>query len=66
MVIEAGQVTTGGCVSITVTVKFAGAVFCEVSVAVQFTVVVPKEKTAPEAGLQLKVTPGALSVAVTV
>ena len=38
----------------------------EVSVAVELTVVVPTEKTDPEAGLLDTVTPGQLSLAVTV
>jgi len=50
----------------TVTVKLQLAVFPEVSVAVEFTVVVPTEKTEPEAGVLTTVTPGQLSVAVTV
>ena len=39
-------------------------VFPEVSVAVQVTVLVPFGKDEPEGGLQLRVTPGQLSVAV--
>jgi len=40
------------------------AVFPDVSVAVQVTVVVPFAKVEPEAGEQLVVTPGQLSLAV--
>ena len=50
----------------TVTVKLHGAVLPEVSLAVQFTVVVPTAKVAPEAGLQAMVEPGQLSEAVAV
>ena len=57
---------TGFSVSVTVTVKLHVAVFPEVSVAVQLTVVVPFGKAVPEAGEQLVVTPGQLSLAVVV
>jgi hypothetical protein len=50
--------------STTVTVKLQEAVLPDVSVAVQVTVVVPFGKEDPDAGLQLVVTPGQLSVAV--
>jgi hypothetical protein len=49
----AGQVIAGGCVSLTVTVNWQLAVWPEVSVAVQVTVVVPFWNVDPEAGLQL-------------
>ena len=60
----AGQVIVGGCVSLTVTVKVQEAVLFELSVAVQVTVVVPLRKVEPEAGTQVAVTPGQLSVGV--
>jgi hypothetical protein len=60
----AGQVMAGGCVSFTVTVNWQLAVWPDVSVAVQVTVLVPFEKADPDAGLQLEVTPGQLSLAV--
>jgi hypothetical protein len=59
-----GHVTTGASVSVMVTVKAHVAVLPEASVAVQVTVVVPTAKQVPEAGEQLTVTPGQLSVAV--
>ena len=59
--ISLGQVTEGGCVSSTVTVKLQPAVLPEVSVAVQFTVVGPSAKTEPEGGVQATVAPGQLS-----
>ena len=46
--------------------KLHVAVFCDVSVAVQVTVVVPTGKQDPEGGLHATVTPGQLSLAVTV
>jgi len=49
----AGHVIAGGCVSLTVTVNWQLAVWLEVSVAVQVTVVVPFGKTVPDAGAQL-------------
>ena len=63
MVMGAGQVMAGGSVSLTVTVKVHVAVFPDASVAVQVTVVVPFGKAEPEAGEQLVVTPGQLSLA---
>jgi hypothetical protein len=48
----------------TVTVKLQLAVWLEVSVAVQVTVVVPFPNEEPEGGLQPTVTPGQLSLAV--
>jgi hypothetical protein len=48
----------------TVTVNEQLAVRADASVAVQLTVVVPSGKVEPEAGVQLVVTPGQLSVAV--
>ena len=59
----AGQVIEGGCVSLTVTVNEQEAVLPELSVAVQVTVLVPSGKVEPEAGTQLTVAPGQLSVA---
>ena len=64
LVIFAGQLIVGGCVSVTVTVKLHVALLPEASVAVQVTVVVPTVKLDPEGGLQLVVTPGQLSAAV--
>ena len=62
--IDVGTVITGGVVSATVTVKVFGAdVLPATSVAVQVTTLAPSGKLAPDAGLQLGVTP---SVAVAV
>jgi hypothetical protein len=61
----AGQVITGACVSTTVTVKLHEAVLPDASVAVAVTVVVPFGKVEPEGGLLTTVTPGQLSIAVT-
>ena len=58
----AGQVTVGGCVSLTVTVNEQVAVLLDVSVAVQVTVVVPTGNDAPEIGVHAAVTPGQLSL----
>ena len=60
----AGHAMVGFSVSLTVTVKLHVAVFPDVSVAVQVTVVVPFGKAVPEAGEQLVVTLGQLSLAV--
>src|SRR6185369_2293967 len=63
--IFAGQaVRVGAWLSLTVTVKVQALVRALVSVAVQVTVVTPLAKSVPLAGLQTKVTPGQLSVAV--
>jgi hypothetical protein len=51
----AGTVTTGGVVSLTVTVKLAWATLPPASVAVQVTVVVPMANVPPEAGVQIGV-----------
>ena len=51
---------------ITVTLNEQLAVLPLVSVAVHLTVVVPSRKVEPDAGVQLVVTPGQLSVEVTV
>ena len=59
----AGQTTTGGSVSLTVTVKLQVLVLPAASVAVQVTGVVPVPKLEPVGGLQLTVTPGQLSLA---
>jgi hypothetical protein len=56
-----GQVIVQG---VTVTVNEHWPVFCEVSVAVQVTVVVPTAKQVPEGGAQTTVAPGQLSLAV--
>ena len=50
----------------TVTVKVHCAVFPDASVAVAVTVVVPFANEVPDGGLMTTVTPGQLSVAVTV
>ena len=63
---SAGWVMVGRSPSAIVTLKLHVAVLPEVSVAVQLTVVTPTGKTEPEAGTQATVTPGTLSVAVTV
>jgi hypothetical protein len=61
-----GQVTVGGCVSLTVTLNEQFAVFPATSVAVQLTGVVPFAKVVPDGGMQTTVTvPGQVSVAVT-
>jgi hypothetical protein len=62
----AGHMIAGGCWSFTVTVKLHDAVFPEVSVAVAVTVVVPFGNAVPDGGFDTTVTPGQLSVAVTV
>jgi hypothetical protein len=62
-VMLAGQVMTGNSTSFTVTLNVQVAVLPDASVAVQVTVEVPVGKALPEAGLQLVVTPGQLSVA---
>ena len=54
---------TGLALSLTVTEKEQLAVWLEVSVAVQVTVVVPLGTGVPDAGEQATVTPGQLSVA---
>jgi hypothetical protein len=60
----AGTVRTGGAVSLTVTVNVAEPVLPRVSAAVQVTVVVPKGKVEPLAGVQLTGrAPSTLSVA---
>src|SRR5881397_2365513 len=61
---SAGQITFGFSVSLTVTVKTQLSVFPEASVAVQVTAVVPFGKLEPESGVEVKVTPGQLSLAV--
>jgi hypothetical protein len=62
----AGQVTTGGSVSVMVTVKLQTLVLPAASVATQLTVLVPMGKLEPLRGLQLTLTLGQLSVALTV
>ena len=56
------QVIEGFCISLTVTVNEHEAVLLDVSVAVQLTVVVPFGNVLPEAGVQVVVTPGQLSL----
>src|SRR5205085_5650958 len=65
-VVPAGQLTIGFSVSLTVTVNVQEAVLPAASVAVELTDVVPTGKVEPDAGLETIVTPGQLSVAVTV
>ena len=60
----AGQVITGGSLSLTVTVKLQLAVFPATSVAVQLTGVVPFGKLEPEDGEQEAVATEQLSAAV--
>jgi hypothetical protein len=65
-VMLAGHVIFGASVSTTLTEKLPVVEFPAVSVATLETVVVPMGKAEPEAGLLTTVTPGVLSVAVTV
>src|SRR5437868_1603286 len=62
----AGQEIAGSCVSLTVTVNEHLLVLPAGSVATQFTAVTPLGKVEPDGGVQPKLTPGQLSVAVTV
>ena len=62
---SAGWASVGLSSSTTVTWKLQVALLPEVSVAVQLTVVVPIGKIEPDGGTQLVMTPGVLSVAVT-
>ena len=65
VVVLAGHVIVGACISLTVTVKLHIAVLLDESVAVQVTVVVPLLKVDPDAGEQATVGAGVqLSVAV--
>jgi len=64
LVMFCGHVMVGFSVSLTVTVKEQVAVLPDVSVATQLTVVVPFWNVVPEAGVQVVVTPGQLSLAV--
>ena len=65
VVILAGQVSTGGSVSFTVTVKLQVELLPQPSVAVTVTVVVPTGKVLPDAGTAVIVTaPVQFSVAV--
>ena len=59
-----GHTTLGACVSFTVTVKLLVAVLPDASVAVYTTVVVPTGKVLPDAGNELMVANGQLSVVV--
>jgi hypothetical protein len=59
-----GQVITGACVSLIVTVNEQFAVLAEVSVAVQLTVLVPIRKVDPDDGTQLTLGDPQLSLAV--
>lgn len=47
-----GQLTVGGCVSLTVTVKVQATLFPAASEALQFTGVAPSGKRLPDAGVQ--------------
>jgi len=64
LVMFAGQVIVGGCVSLTVTVNVQFAIAPPESVAVHVTVVVPFEKKLPDAGEHVTVVPAQLSVGV--
>ena len=67
VVMFAGHVTVGACVSVTVTVNehVPSGLFAETSLAVHVTVVEPTGKVEPDPGTQLTVTtPGQLSVPV--
>lgn len=57
-----GHVTTGACVSLTVTVKLHCPVFAAASVTVHVTVVTPFGKTEPDAGTHETLAPGQLSL----
>ena len=59
----AGQVMVGFSLSLMMTVKEQLVELPEVSVALQFTVLVPLLKVEPEGGVQAAITPGQLSVA---
>src|SRR5579859_3507379 len=63
-VMFAGQVIVGACLSSTTTKKAQELVLPAASVATQLTILVPFGNTAPDGGLQTKLTPGLLSVAV--
>jgi len=62
----AGQLIKGFSLSLTVTVNVQADVLPDVSVAMEVTFVVPFGKVEPEGGSLTTVTPGLLSVAVTV
>ena len=62
----AGQAIFGGSSSLTVTVNEQLSLFPAASVATLFTVVVPLGNAEPEVGVETTVTPGQLSLAVTV
>ena len=66
VVMFAGHVIVGACVSLIVTVKVhvASGLFAEPSDAVHVTVVTPTGNDEPDAGTQLTVAPGQLSDAV--
>jgi len=64
-VLLGGQVIDGACVSLTMMVNEQVAVFFEASLTLQFTVVVPFGKVAPDTGVHVGVpTPGQLSLTV--
>ena len=65
-VMSCGQVATGACVSLTVTVKLQVAWLPAASVAVQVTVVWPTGKLLPLGGSQTMDAPGQLSVTLAV
>ena len=58
------MITTGGGVSVIVTVKVQTPVLFETSFPVQVTVETPKGNNVPEGGKHITVVPGQLSVAV--
>ena len=62
----AGHAIFGGSSSLTVTVNEQLSLFPAASVATDLTVVVPLGNVEPDAGVETTVTPGQLSLAVTV
>ena len=59
-----GQLITGDCVSLIVTVNPHEVMLLEASFAVHVTGVVATGKNEPEAGVQMKVAPGQLSLTI--
>ena len=55
MFMSAGQLITGNSLSVTITLNEQVEMFPDGSVAIEFTVVVPIEKTLPEAGVEITV-----------
>lgn len=61
-IISGGQVSAGGCVSLTVTVNMQAEVFPDKSITEQVTAVTPLANVEPEGGLQIgALIPGQLS-----